>query len=182
MNFDPPFGDQRSLMDVGQSWTPIMGSDESSLRADSHKDVWPLKFGRNFYDTDCYCQILSLSVAIINIPTKQHPSMFRHFGLFISLVTFNLTAWNCYLASAELSCYNNCRYSGSIWSLCSTHNLVKYCSLYVEEITTYLGVTRDSVYRWVVSKGLPCHRIGRLWKFRRTRSKNGSSRVALTTG
>lgn len=39
--------------------------------------------------------------------------------------------------------------------------------LSVEEIATYLGVTRDSVYRWVVSKGLPGHRIGRLWKFRK---------------
>lgn len=37
--------------------------------------------------------------------------------------------------------------------------------LSVEDIAAYLGVTRDSVYRWVASKGLPGHRIGRLWKF-----------------
>jgi excisionase family DNA binding protein len=39
--------------------------------------------------------------------------------------------------------------------------------LSVEEIAIYLGVTRDSIYRWVVSKSLPGHRIGRLWKFRK---------------
>ncbi|HPP75497.1 MAG TPA: helix-turn-helix domain-containing protein, partial [Armatimonadota bacterium] len=38
--------------------------------------------------------------------------------------------------------------------------------LSVEEIATYLGVTRDSVYRWVDSKKMPGHRVGRRWKFR----------------
>lgn len=39
--------------------------------------------------------------------------------------------------------------------------------LSVEEIATYLGVTRDSVYRWVDNKNMPGHRVGRRWKFRR---------------
>jgi excisionase family DNA binding protein len=39
--------------------------------------------------------------------------------------------------------------------------------LSVEEIATYLGVTRDSVYRWVVNRGMPGHRVGRRWKFRK---------------
>ena len=36
----------------------------------------------------------------------------------------------------------------------------------VEQIAEHLGVTRDSIYRWIESKGLPAHRIGRLWKFK----------------
>lgn len=39
--------------------------------------------------------------------------------------------------------------------------------LSVEEIAEYLGVTRDTVYAWLSKKGLPGHRIGRLWKFKR---------------
>jgi excisionase family DNA binding protein len=36
----------------------------------------------------------------------------------------------------------------------------------VEQITEHLGVTRDSIYRWIDRKGLPGHRVGRLWKFK----------------
>jgi len=36
----------------------------------------------------------------------------------------------------------------------------------VEEVAKHLGVTKDSVYRWIESRGLPEHKIGRLWKFR----------------
>lgn len=36
----------------------------------------------------------------------------------------------------------------------------------VEHIAEHIGVTRDSIYRWIDSKGLPAHRIGRLWKFK----------------
>lgn len=36
----------------------------------------------------------------------------------------------------------------------------------VEEVAKHLGVARDSVYRWIESRGLPAHRIGRLWKFK----------------
>ena len=39
--------------------------------------------------------------------------------------------------------------------------------LSVEEIAEYLGVTRDTIYAWLSKKGLPGHRIGRLWKFKR---------------
>ena len=28
-----------------------------------------------------------------------------------------------------------------------------------------LGVARDTVYRWIDSRGLPAHRVGRFWKF-----------------
>lgn len=39
--------------------------------------------------------------------------------------------------------------------------------LSVEEIAEYLDVSRDTAYRWLSKKGLPGHRIGRLWKFKR---------------
>jgi excisionase family DNA binding protein len=38
----------------------------------------------------------------------------------------------------------------------------------VERIAEHLGVTRDSIYRWIARKGLPAHRVGRLWKFKAT--------------
>ena len=38
--------------------------------------------------------------------------------------------------------------------------------LSVEEISEYLGVSKDTVYAWRSKKGLPAHRIGRFWKFK----------------
>ncbi|MFH1532780.1 MAG: helix-turn-helix domain-containing protein [Pseudomonadota bacterium] len=35
----------------------------------------------------------------------------------------------------------------------------------VEDIAKHLGVAKDSVYRWIERRGLPAHKIGRLWKF-----------------
>ncbi len=37
----------------------------------------------------------------------------------------------------------------------------------VDEIATYLGVSRETVYRWIAGSGLPGHRIGKFWKFKR---------------
>lgn len=39
--------------------------------------------------------------------------------------------------------------------------------LSVEEIAEYLGVSKDTVYTWVSSKGMPGHRVGRFWKFKK---------------
>jgi excisionase family DNA binding protein len=36
----------------------------------------------------------------------------------------------------------------------------------VEGVAKHLGVAKDSVYRWIDSRGLPAHKIGRLWKFK----------------
>ncbi|WP_295456910.1 helix-turn-helix domain-containing protein [uncultured Thiodictyon sp.] len=36
----------------------------------------------------------------------------------------------------------------------------------VEDVSNHLGVAKDSVYRWIDLKGLPAHKIGRLWKFK----------------
>ena len=39
--------------------------------------------------------------------------------------------------------------------------------LSVEEITAYLGVKRDTIYKWIRRSRFPAHKAGRLWKFRR---------------
>jgi excisionase family DNA binding protein len=39
--------------------------------------------------------------------------------------------------------------------------------LSVEEISSYLGIKRDTVYRWINEKRMPAHRMGRLWKFKK---------------
>ncbi len=36
----------------------------------------------------------------------------------------------------------------------------------IENIVTHLGEAKDSVYRWIDRKGLPAHKVGRLWKFK----------------
>ena len=37
--------------------------------------------------------------------------------------------------------------------------------LSVDEIATYLGIKRDTVYKWITERQMPGHKIGRLWKF-----------------
>lgn len=34
-----------------------------------------------------------------------------------------------------------------------------------DEIAAHLGVSKDTVYAWIAEKGMPAHRLGRLWKF-----------------
>jgi excisionase family DNA binding protein len=36
----------------------------------------------------------------------------------------------------------------------------------LDEITSHLGVSRDTVYRWIDNRGMPAHKVGRLWKFK----------------
>jgi len=35
----------------------------------------------------------------------------------------------------------------------------------LDEIAQHLSVSRDTVYRWIDNRGLPAHKVGRLWKF-----------------
>jgi len=39
--------------------------------------------------------------------------------------------------------------------------------LSVEELTVYLGIKRDTVYKWITRRNMPAHKVGRLWKFKR---------------
>ena len=36
----------------------------------------------------------------------------------------------------------------------------------VDDVANHLGVSKDTIYRWIEAKALPAHRIGRLWKFK----------------
>jgi excisionase family DNA binding protein len=36
----------------------------------------------------------------------------------------------------------------------------------VDDVAKHVGVAQDSVYRWIERRGLPAHKIGRLWKFK----------------
>lgn len=38
--------------------------------------------------------------------------------------------------------------------------------LSVEEIASYLGVSKDTIYGWITKREMPAHRVGRLWKFK----------------
>ena len=39
--------------------------------------------------------------------------------------------------------------------------------LSVEEMAKYLGVSNDTVYRWIDGHNMPAHRMGRLWEFKK---------------
>jgi excisionase family DNA binding protein len=36
----------------------------------------------------------------------------------------------------------------------------------LEEISQHLGVSQDTVHRWIRNRNMPAHQIGRLWKFK----------------
>ena len=38
--------------------------------------------------------------------------------------------------------------------------------LSVEEIAAHLGVKPTSIYKWITRKGMPAHKLGKLWKFK----------------
>jgi len=40
--------------------------------------------------------------------------------------------------------------------------------LSVDEICKHLGVSNDTVYKWIDKHRMPAHRMGRLWKFKRS--------------
>ena len=35
-----------------------------------------------------------------------------------------------------------------------------------KEIAEHLGINKDTLHRWIKNKSIPCHRVGRLWKFK----------------
>lgn len=38
--------------------------------------------------------------------------------------------------------------------------------LSVEQIARHLGVNPDTIYKWIIRKKMPAHKVGRLWKFK----------------
>ncbi len=36
----------------------------------------------------------------------------------------------------------------------------------LEETAEHLGVSTDTVHRWIRSRKMPAHQVGRLWKFK----------------
>jgi excisionase family DNA binding protein len=40
--------------------------------------------------------------------------------------------------------------------------------LSVEEIAKHLGVSKETIYRWVEKQKIPSHKVGRQWKFKIT--------------
>jgi excisionase family DNA binding protein len=36
----------------------------------------------------------------------------------------------------------------------------------LDEISQYLGVTKDTVRAWIKKTDIPAHKVGRLWKFK----------------
>ena len=39
--------------------------------------------------------------------------------------------------------------------------------LSIDEIAEYLGVKKDTMYKWLQKKDIPSHKIGKLWKFKK---------------
>jgi excisionase family DNA binding protein len=39
--------------------------------------------------------------------------------------------------------------------------------LSIREICEHLGVSSDTVYKWIDKHEMPAHRMGRLWKFKK---------------
>ena len=54
--------------------------------------------------------------------------------------------------------------------------------LSVDDIAAYVGVKRDTIYKWISRRTMPAHKVGRLWKFRKqevdawVRSENAEGR------
>jgi excisionase family DNA binding protein len=53
-----------------------------------------------------------------------------------------------------------------VWMLGEIMNEMSDRWLSVKEICSYMGVSSDTVYRWVETHEMPVHRMGRLFKFK----------------
>lgn len=51
----------------------------------------------------------------------------------------------------------------------------------IEEAASYLDVTRDTIRNWIKKKDMPAHKIGKLWKFKKSELdawiKSGNSAI-----
>lgn len=39
--------------------------------------------------------------------------------------------------------------------------------LSIDEISEYLGIKRNTIYKWIGRKCMPAHKLGSLWKFKK---------------
>jgi excisionase family DNA binding protein len=37
--------------------------------------------------------------------------------------------------------------------------------LTIDEVSSHLKVTRDTVYSYIADRGMPAHKVGRVWRF-----------------
>ena len=44
--------------------------------------------------------------------------------------------------------------------------------LSVDEISEYLGVSKETIYRWLDKKKIPSHRVGKFWRFKTSEVDN----------
>jgi excisionase family DNA binding protein len=50
--------------------------------------------------------------------------------------------------------------------MCDMNETAKWLNL--DDIATYLGVSKDTVRNWIKKNNMPAHKVGRLWKFRKS--------------
>lgn len=65
--------------------------------------------------------------------------------------------------------------------LCAAHLTMVERWLSVNEIAAHLGISRETVYRWIDSKALPGHRIGKFWKFKTSEVDKWANHPSATT-
>lgn len=40
--------------------------------------------------------------------------------------------------------------------------------LTVDDVSKYLSVTKDTIYKWIENRNMPAHRVGRKWMFQKS--------------
>lgn len=40
--------------------------------------------------------------------------------------------------------------------------------LTVDDISKYLSVTKDTIYKWIENRNMPAHKVGRKWMFQKS--------------
>jgi len=40
--------------------------------------------------------------------------------------------------------------------------------LTVDDISKYLSVTKDTIYKWIENRDMPAHKVGRKWMFQKS--------------
>lgn len=68
------------------------------------------------------------------------------------------------LVSAGAICKNPHRFA--IIEIRGVHKMKPEPWVSLEEIAEHLGVSTDTIHRWIRAKRIPAHRVGRLWKFK----------------